>query len=260
MRAVDLIRSPSAAISGPGSSDSIELSTTDPEPWQDGDGEHDDPHSAEPLGELAPDAERAVDCVVIGDHARAGRREPGHTLEVRVERARQLVSALEQVGDRGEGRRQEPRQCNDEEPFAYSDPTRRVRRRALERQPEPAGTPRRRMDRTARCTRARRGWGRAPRGRGTCRASRRGSRHPPRRLPAAAGGRSARRAGSTHNASTTHGASAASVKMITRSPASSTSPPCGKTAWPLRTIAPMMDPAPACPGTPSRCSGSTPAS
>ena len=47
---------------------------------------------------------------------------------------------------------------------------------------------------------------------------------------------------STHSASTTHGAFAASVKMITRSPASSTSSPCGKIAAPLRTIAPMIEP------------------
>ena len=36
--------------------------------------------------------------------------------------------------------------------------------------------------------------------------------------------------------------SAASVKMITRSPASRTSSPCGKIAPPLRTIAPMIEP------------------
>ncbi len=45
-----------------------------------------------------------------------------------------------------------------------------------------------------------------------------------------------------YSASTTQGAFAASVKMITRSPASRTSSPCGKIAVPLRTIAPMIEP------------------
>ena len=46
----------------------------------------------------------------------------------------------------------------------------------------------------------------------------------------AAGGRFARRSASTQSASTTQGAFAASVKMITRSPAWRTSSPCGKIA------------------------------
>ncbi len=77
---------------GPGQLGLHELAAADAKPRKHGDREHDDPHAAEPLRELTPDPERAVERVVVRDHARARRREPGHALEVRVERVRRAGS------------------------------------------------------------------------------------------------------------------------------------------------------------------------
>ena len=123
---------------GPGQLGVHELPASDTQARQDSDGENDDSHASEPLRELAPDAERLVDRVVVGDDARAGRREPGHPLEVRIERARELGSAFEQVGNGGEPGGDQPRQGDDEKPFADSDAARRVRRDTLQPEPEPA--------------------------------------------------------------------------------------------------------------------------
>ena len=65
-----------------------ELAPPDSETREHRDRQHDDPHAAEPLCELPPDPERAIDFPVVGDHARARRREAGHALEVGVERVR----------------------------------------------------------------------------------------------------------------------------------------------------------------------------
>ncbi len=221
-----------------------ELAAADPEPRENRDCEHDDPHTAEPLRELPPDAERAVDLVEVRDDARAGRRETRHALEVGVDRARQLVTPLEEIGDRREAGREQPRHGDDEEPFAHSDAARCVTGRPLESEAEAtrddAGDDER-VERLVVCEREGDGEERGET-EVLARASRRGFRLRRRRLRAAAAGRSARRCGSRHSASTTHGAFAASVKMITRSPASRTSSPCGKIAVPLRTIAPMIEP------------------
>ncbi len=71
----------------------------------------------------------------------------------------------------------------------------------------------------------------------------------PRRLSEALTSTASRRlrgrtasAGDRHSALTTRGASAASVKTITRSPACSTSSRCGNIALPFRTTAPMSAP------------------
>ena len=93
-----------------------ELSPPDAQAREDRDRQHDDPHPSEPLRELPPQAERPRDLVVVGDDARAGRREAGHALEVGVDRVPELVAADQEVRDRGEGCGEEPGRRDDEEP------------------------------------------------------------------------------------------------------------------------------------------------
>ena len=83
-------------------------------------------------------AERAVDLVEVGDDARPGRREPGHALEVGVERVRELVAALEEVRDRRERGCHEPGQRDDEEALAHADRAGSIRRQPLEHDAESA--------------------------------------------------------------------------------------------------------------------------
>ena len=75
------------------------------EPRQDRQGEHDDAHAAEPLGQAAPEEDRAAVARDVRHDARAGRREPAHGLEVGVDRPVD-VAALDDVRQRAErGRR-----------------------------------------------------------------------------------------------------------------------------------------------------------
>ena len=66
------------------------------------------------------------DRVEVRDDARACRRESGHALEVRVERARELVAALEEVRDRGERGRRGARSARRRGTLADADLTGRV--------------------------------------------------------------------------------------------------------------------------------------
>jgi hypothetical protein len=61
-----------------------------------------------------------------------------HALEVRVERMRELVASLEQVGDAGEAGREQPDERDDEESLPDPHAPRRRRRRPLEREAEAA--------------------------------------------------------------------------------------------------------------------------
>ena len=117
-----------------------QLPSPDAQAREHGEGEHDDPHPAEPLGELAPHREAARQGVDVGEDGRAGRRHPGHGLEVGVERARELVLAREDVRERDEERGREPRDRDDEERLAQADPL-AARGRLLE---YPPGTARER--------------------------------------------------------------------------------------------------------------------
>ena len=79
-----------------------QLPSSDPEPRQDGEREHDDSHAAEPLRELAPHQEALVDGVDVDDDRCARRREAGHGLEQRVHGPVELGIAREQEGQRAE--------------------------------------------------------------------------------------------------------------------------------------------------------------
>ena len=157
----------------------------------------------------------------------------------------ELRPAVEEVGERREAGGGKPGQGDDEEALAHADPAAALGGRPLERVPDAARDHPGDDERPERAprTRARTGWGRARRARGTSRACRRGSRRQGRRSRADAEARSAAGGlGQAQSASTTRGASAASVKTITRSPDSSMSSPCGKIAFPFRTIAPINAP------------------
>ena len=62
-----------------------QLPSADAEARQHREREDDDPHAAEPLRELPPHRERAVEVVEVRDDARTGRREARHALEVGVD-------------------------------------------------------------------------------------------------------------------------------------------------------------------------------
>ena len=98
-----------------------ELAAADAQPREDGDGEDDDAHASDPLRELTPHASdfeissksvTTLAPVVV---------KPGHALEVRVDRVAELISADEQVRQRGERRCEEPRHGDDEEALADAD-------------------------------------------------------------------------------------------------------------------------------------------
>ena len=91
------------SISGPGVSDSIS--------WRpptrrrgDREREHDDAHAPDPLAELAPEHERAVDRLVLDEDGRAGGRHARHRFEEGVDRMVELHFAREDVGQRDCGR------------------------------------------------------------------------------------------------------------------------------------------------------------
>ncbi len=114
------------------------LPPADAETRQDGDGEDDDPHPAEPLRELAPHGQRAGELVEVRDHARAGRRRRGHALEIGVDRVVELLAADQQVGQGSERGRHQQHRGHHEEALADTD-ARRASGRALEREAEGAG-------------------------------------------------------------------------------------------------------------------------
>jgi len=121
---------------GPGELRLHHLPPTDAEARQDGDSEDDDPHPPEPLRELAPDSQGAVDVVEVGHDACSGGREPGHPLEVRIQRARELLASLEEVWDRRERGCEQPRERDDEEALADADATACLRGGPLHQEPE----------------------------------------------------------------------------------------------------------------------------
>ena len=45
------------------------LPAADSEPWEHGEREHDDPHPAEPLAELAPEQQRAIEALDVGERS-----------------------------------------------------------------------------------------------------------------------------------------------------------------------------------------------
>ena len=85
----------SGSYSGPGSLGLDELPPSDPQAREDRESEHDDPHPAQPLRELAPHQHRLIESRNVREDARACRRHPGHGLEVRVDRVAQLWLAEE---------------------------------------------------------------------------------------------------------------------------------------------------------------------
>jgi hypothetical protein len=103
---------------GPGQLGLHQLPPSDPQTRENGDRQHDDPHAAEPLRELAPECERVRERLDVGDHRRAGRREPRHRLEVGVDRIRGRALAGEEVRKRGEEGGEEPCERDDQEAFA----------------------------------------------------------------------------------------------------------------------------------------------
>ena len=107
-----------------------QLAPADPQAGQDREREHDDAHASDPLAELAPEHERAVDGVVLDQDGRAGSRHPRHRLEERVDRMVELHFAREDVGHRDCGGAEEPRERDDEEPFADADVLAPLRQRA----------------------------------------------------------------------------------------------------------------------------------
>ena len=114
------------------------LPSTDTKARQDGDGEDDDSHAAEPLRELAPHRERTREVVEVGDDARAGRRRRGHALEVCVDRVVELLAADEEVREGRERCRHEQHRGDDEEALADADLVTRSCREPLEPEPERA--------------------------------------------------------------------------------------------------------------------------
>ena len=98
-----------------------ELPASDPKPRQDREREHDDPHASDPLRELAPEEERMIDRVHVGQDRCPGRREAGHGLEERVHRAIELRLAGQQVRDRTEHGREQPGERDDEIGLAKAD-------------------------------------------------------------------------------------------------------------------------------------------
>ena len=227
------MRSPSAGDLGPRELRLHHLPAADAQPRQHRDREHDDPHAAEPLRELPPDSERAVDLVEVGDDARARRREAGHALEVGVERVRRAGRRPR----RGTGSTRTRRRAATS---ARRRGTPRARRRVRPRRP--SGARARSPTPLVTAPATRNGQNGSPyasaNGIGKSAASPRyfpsiptrlsAGRHVDRQPPRAADPRGG--LAHSHSASTTHGAFAASVKMITRSPAWSTSSPCGKIA------------------------------
>ena len=99
-----------------------ELPAADPKPREHGEREDDDPHPAEPLRELPPHQQRAVDGVDVRDDAGTGRREPRHRLEQRVERTVELRVAAQDERQGAEQRRHDPRERDDEVALAEADP------------------------------------------------------------------------------------------------------------------------------------------
>ena len=104
---------------GPGISDSNELAATDPQPGQDGQGEHDDSHAAEPLGVLPLHEHASGTRLDIGQHARARGREAGHRLEEGIHGACELRLAGNRYGSAAEeAAESSQRQRDDEEALA----------------------------------------------------------------------------------------------------------------------------------------------
>ncbi len=98
-----------------------QLPSTDAQPGQDGECEHDDPDAADPLGELAPDRDAVRQLLDAADDASARGAEAGHPLEVRVERPPELWVSGEDVGEGAEPSRRKPGERDDEEAFADAE-------------------------------------------------------------------------------------------------------------------------------------------
>ena len=104
-----------------------QLRTPDREFGEDRDREHDDPHPAEPLGELSPQ-EQGVGVTIERDLAHHGRSRGGeaaHRLEQRVrgsgERRLGSDESREEIGDRPDERDDEPRERDHQEPLARAE-------------------------------------------------------------------------------------------------------------------------------------------
>ena len=108
------------------------LAAADPEPGKHREREDDDPHPAEPLAQLAPEQERAVERLDVDDHRRPGRGEAGHALEERVDGTRDLPLVREEVGESGVRGREQPRERHDQVALAEADRAGRAASEPLE--------------------------------------------------------------------------------------------------------------------------------
>ena len=98
-----------------------QLAAADAQAGQHGEGEHDDPHAAEPLCELPPEQNRVVDRVDVDEDRRPRGREARHRLEERIDGPVELRVPREQVGQRAEHGRREPGQRDDEIALTEAD-------------------------------------------------------------------------------------------------------------------------------------------
>ena len=142
------------------------LAAADPQPGKHREREDDDPHPAEPLAQLAPEQERAVERLDVDDHRRPGRGEAGHALEERVDGTRDLPLVREEVGESGVRGREQPRERHDQVALAEADRAGRAASEPLEAEADARrrSPPRRRTARSARGIRSRTRGGSAPTG------------------------------------------------------------------------------------------------
>ena len=90
-----------------------ELPPSHPEKGEDGDGEDDDPHPAQPLGHGAPEEDPVGEDLDLGDDRGPGRREAGHRFEVGVRKGGE--SAVDHVGEPPEKGGENPSGRDDQE-------------------------------------------------------------------------------------------------------------------------------------------------
>jgi hypothetical protein len=137
-RAVSRILSESCATSGAGQLPLHHLPSSNTQSRKHGDGEDDDPHSPEPLGELAPHVDRPRKTVVVGDDGGAGCREARHPFEVGVDWMSKLIPARNEVGERCKTSSQKPCRGDDEKSLAHTHSCGSTRGSPLHRESQPA--------------------------------------------------------------------------------------------------------------------------
>src|SRR5690606_20622095 len=214
-----------------------QFAAPDPQPRQDRQGEHDDAHAAQPVGELTPEQHVGSQRLHVRQDGRAGGGEARHGLEVGVERVVELRHPPEDVGQRAEGGDQQPDGDDDEEalPDTQGGPPagEPFEEQSRDRGGRSGGEERPR--RPARAQRDGRGGGEGegePDQQGADDAQRGPHVHPgPRPGPRP-----------PHRSRSRARTCSGSVRTITRSPGSNGSPPSGKTTSPSRTSAPTPAP------------------